>query len=71
MSPDISSLRIGVLQEGFGFPDSDPDVDRLVREAADRLAKETGATLEQVSVPMHMDGEDLRDFVVQMRDQAR
>jgi amidase len=49
-------LRVGVLAEGFGIPDaSEPDVDAAVREAAETLAR-AGATVEEVSIPMHRDG---------------
>lgn len=45
-------LRIGVLAEGFGLENSEPDVDEAVRDAASRLAG-LGATVEQVSIPEH------------------
>src|SRR3954451_20766518 len=49
-------LRVGVLREGFELPGlSEADVDAAVRDAADRLAG-AGATVEEVSVPMHRDG---------------
>jgi amidase len=48
----ISGLRIGVLQEGFGHPNSEADVDAKVRAAAQRLAS-LGATVSDVSVSMH------------------
>jgi amidase len=48
-------LRIGVLKEGFGHPNSEPDVDAKVRAAARRFAG-LGATVEEVSVPMHLLG---------------
>ena len=51
----VSGMRIGVLLEGFNHDNSEPDVDRKVREAADRL-RALGATVEDVSVPMHKDG---------------
>ncbi len=51
----VSGLRIGVLLEGFNRADSEPDVDHKVRQAADRL-RSMGAIVEDVSVPMHMDG---------------
>jgi len=51
----VSGLRIGVLLEGFNRADSEPDVDHKVRQAADRL-RAMGAIVEDVSVPMHMDG---------------
>ena len=43
------------LQEGFGHPNSEPDVDAKVRAAAQRFA-DLGAAVEEVSVPMHMLG---------------
>jgi amidase len=48
----VAGLRIGVLKEGFGHPNSEPDVDAHAREAAQRLAK-LGAVVDDVSVPMH------------------
>jgi amidase len=48
----VKSLRVGVMKEGFGHPNSEPDVDAHVSDAAQRLAK-LGAVVEQVSVPMH------------------
>ncbi|MBL8333876.1 MAG: amidase [Rubrivivax sp.] len=51
----VSGLRIGVVREGFGHPQSDPGVDAKVRGAAERLAR-LGAQVEDVSIPMHLDG---------------
>jgi amidase len=52
----LDGLRIGIVKEGFGWPAlSEPDVDEAVREAARRL-EGAGATLREVSVPMHLDG---------------
>ena len=49
-------LRVGVLREGFELPGlSEDDVDAAVHDAADQLAG-AGATVEEVSVPMHRDG---------------
>ena len=47
-----NGLRVGVLTEGFGLPESQPEVDLKVRQAANRLA-ELGATVEGVSIPWH------------------
>lgn len=47
-----AGLRIGVLREGFGLPTSEPDVDASVRAGAALFAK-LGATVAEVSVPMH------------------
>ncbi|MDE0005673.1 MAG: amidase [Rhodospirillaceae bacterium] len=46
-------MRIGVLKEGFGRPESEPDVDRKVQDAASRF-REAGATVENISVPEHL-----------------
>src|SRR5690606_28239957 len=51
----VAGLRIGVLGEGFGLPNSDPVVDDQVREAARTFAK-LGAHVRDVSVPMHAVG---------------
>ena len=51
----VAGMRIGVLTEGFGHPVSEPDVDQKVREAAQRFAS-LGATVQEVSIPMHLDG---------------
>ena len=48
----VAGLRIGVLKEGFGHPNSEPDVDAKVRAAAQRFA-DLGAIVDDVSVPMH------------------
>ena len=48
----VAGLRIGVLKEGFGHPNSEPDVDAKVRAAAQRFAG-LGAVVDEVSVPMH------------------
>lgn len=53
---DTAPLRIGVLAEGFDIPGaSEPEVDALVRETAERLAG-AGHEVAPVSVPMHRDG---------------
>ncbi|MBV9819634.1 MAG: amidase [Solirubrobacterales bacterium] len=49
-------LRIGILTEGFGWPDaSEADVDDAVRSAAGTF-EGLGATVSEVSVPIHRDG---------------
>jgi amidase len=49
-------MRIAVVEEGFGHPQSLKAVDELVREAGERF-KGLGATVETVSIPMHRLGE--------------
>ena len=51
----VRNMRIGVVREGFGHPNSESDVDIKVREGAERL-RGLGATVEEVSLPMHLDG---------------
>ena len=48
-------LRIGVVQQGFGHQQSMEASDAVVREAADRLLG-LGASVETVSIPMHLLG---------------
>jgi len=51
----VKGLRIGVVAEGFGHPESDARVDKSVREAAAVFA-DMGAEVRDVSVPLHRDG---------------
>lgn len=51
----VKGLRVAVLGEGFGHPESDPEVDRLVRESIEAL-RAAGAEVTEVSVPEHYDG---------------
>ncbi len=48
----IKGMRIGVVKEGFGHPQSEAAVDAKVRAAAEKLAA-LGAEVEEVSVPLH------------------
>ena len=52
---DVKGLKIGVLKEGFEQPGAEAAVNESVREASKRL-KSLGATVEDVSIPMHMLG---------------
>ena len=51
----VRGLRIGVVKEGFGHPNSEADVDAKVKAGA-ALFRKLGATVEDVSVPMHAAG---------------
>lgn len=51
----VAGLKIGVVVEGFNHPNSESDVDALVRKGADKL-RALGAHVEDVSIPMHRDG---------------
>jgi amidase len=48
-------LRIAVVEEGFGHPQSLSQVDELVHEAAERFTG-LGAVVESVAIPMHREG---------------
>jgi amidase len=51
----IKGLRVGILREGFGHPESDPTVDARVREATKAIAR-LGGEVTEVSIPWHLDG---------------
>jgi amidase len=55
----VEGLKIGILSEGFGWPGlSEEDVDEAVRSSV-RSFEEAGATVSEVSVPMHKNGLDI------------
>ena len=54
LGQSVDRLRIGILSEGFGLPESDPDVDESVRKVLAVLG-ELGVQTTQVSVPDHVD----------------
>jgi amidase len=49
----VRGLRIGIVKEGFGLPSSERDVDAKVMAGA-QLFKKLGATVDEISVPMHL-----------------
>jgi amidase len=55
LSQGAAGLRIAVVEEGFGHPQSLPGVDAVVREAAQRL-RGLGAAVDSLSIPMHLAG---------------
>jgi amidase len=48
-------LKIAVVEEGFGHPQSMPQVDAIVREAAQRF-RGLGAAVDTISIPLHQAG---------------
>jgi amidase len=48
----VKGMRIGVVAEGFGHPNSEEDVDAKVRAAA-RIFKTMGAEVTEISIPEH------------------
>lgn len=51
---DLTSLKIGVLKESFGWEHSDPEIDAKVQSEINKL-KELGVTVKEVSLPMWRD----------------
>ena len=60
----VDGLRIGVVSEGFGHETSEPDVDATVRRAAEGLGS-MGASVSELSIPMHLMGEAISFAVFQ------
>lgn len=58
----ITGIRVGVLQEGFGLANSEPEVDESVRRAIESLCS-VGASAEDVSVPWHAHGSSIWDVI--------
>jgi amidase len=55
MKGGVKGLKIGIVAEGFGWPNSMPALDAQVRKAAERFTK-LGAKVTEISVPMHRMG---------------
>jgi len=51
----VKGMKIGILKEGFGHANSDAEMEAVVRNAIDHY-RALGAVVEEVSVPMHLDG---------------
>ena len=51
----VRGMKIAVIKEGFEQPTAEPAVNESVKAAAQRFAS-LGATVEEVSIPMHMLG---------------
>ncbi|MDL5156089.1 amidase [Actinomycetospora termitidis] len=62
LSGGASGLRVGVLREGFGLAESEPEVDAAVREAITALA-DAGMAVSEVSVPWHLHGPKIWDVI--------
>jgi amidase len=58
-----AGLRIGVVSEGFGRPNSEDAVDATVRQAVSLLAS-AGLNAEEVSIPWHLHGADIWSVVI-------
>ncbi len=54
LSKDLRGLRIGAVQESFGTPVSEADVDAKVRSAI-RALEDLGAKIQEISIPAHLE----------------
>lgn len=54
LAESAAGLRVGVVTEGFGHPNSEPGVDAAVREAVEVL-RGAGLQVGEVGVPWHLD----------------
>lgn len=55
LGTDIAGLRIGVVRESFGLPESHAGSDETVRATIPALTR-LGATVEEISIPWHLYG---------------
>jgi amidase len=62
LAQDAAGLRVGVVSEGFGHPNSEPGVDAAVRAAVDVL-RGAGLSAEDVSIPWHTHGAKVWDVI--------
>jgi amidase len=63
LDQDARGLRIALVREGFERPDSETIVDKTVRTAA-KTFERLGATVEEVSLPMHLDGYHIWNAII-------
>lgn len=52
LGQSLAGLRIGIVQEGFAWPQSDPAVDEMVRTQVQRL-EQLGVQVQTISIPLH------------------
>ncbi|HKN37545.1 MAG TPA: amidase, partial [Acidimicrobiia bacterium] len=64
LTGNLNGVRVGIVNEGFGWEGlSEPEVDEVVRDAAHRVEK-AGATVSDVSVPLHRQGIHIWNSVI-------
>ena len=56
----VKGMKIGVVTEGFAQPNAEADVNAKVKAAAKTFEK-LGATVGEVSIPMHLVGRRIVD----------
>ncbi len=55
---EIKGIKVGIVKEGFNWPNSEKDVDELVLDSAKKL-EDYGIKVEEVSIPLHRMGLDI------------
>jgi amidase len=55
LTGDARGMKIAVVKEGFGHPNSETDVDAMVKKGA-AIFRDLGAQVDEVSIPMHLAG---------------
>ena len=63
LATDAGEVTVGVLEEGFGHEASEAAVDKAINAALDTV-EDAGATVEPVSIPMHLDGQAIWGGIV-------
>jgi amidase len=62
LAAGAQGLKVGIVREGFGLPESEAAVDDAVRTAAGALA-DAGLAVSEVSVPWHAHGAKIWDVI--------
>ena len=61
---DTEGIRVGIVSEGFGWPElSEKDADELVEKASHRFS-EVGSQVSTLSIPMHRDGKHIWNAIM-------
>ena len=55
LGKSVKGMKIALVKEGFGRPESEKTVDHKVRQGAE-IFRSLGATVDEVSIPMHLLG---------------
>ena len=66
LTGNAEGIRIGILAEGFGWPElSEDDVDETVRNSIRLFGDELGAQIieDEISIPLHRSGLDLWNII--------
>src|ERR671933_341899 len=64
LNDNLEGIRIGMLAEGFGWPElSEEDVDETVRDAVRILGDEGAEITDDISIPLHRSGLSLWNII--------